>query len=181
MYFKLIAGMIITYLALQDSDNPNMTTTTNSSAFFAPPLDDLTLRNDNAGQGHFGASRKKKVNGKIVRYKHNGTDYTAYKYQPVYSPITGQITRIAQPYSFDSRWKGCEIIGTGNYAAYAVKMFYMIPAIVPLYVIAGQEIGLMQDISEKWGKGMTPHLHIEVRKNGVLIDPAILFLNNQIV
>jgi hypothetical protein len=46
----------------------------------------------------------------------------------------------------------------------------------PLHLERGDYIGVAQDISEKYGKPMIPHIHLGVRRNAEWIDPMPLFL-----
>ncbi len=188
-YFKWIAGIIAAYFLLDDNKaaiptkpptSVPPTSTTFQPVYFAPPLEPMRMRNDTLGAGHFGARRRKVVNGVEVRYEHRGLDLKSmYKYQSVKSPITGYIKRYAHPYESDLKWEGCLIIGEGIYTGYTVKMFYMMPNMIGVPVRAGQNIGQMQNISEKHGRAMDNHLHIEIRKNGFLLDPAIFLLQGE--
>ena len=56
-------------------------------------------------------------------------------------------------------------------------MFYMDNANLKIGsdVTSGQQIGPAQDVRQKHGFSMTPHVHYEVYKNGQLIDPASVF------
>lgn len=125
------------------------------------------IRNDDAGLGHYGAPR----NGHV----HNGVDILVVPGNTVRSPIDGMVTRVAYPYANDFNWKGVEIQGTGNWENYKVKMFYLTPdiALIGQPVIRGQAIGVAQKISDRYpGQNMQDHVHVEVFKNGVHIDPT---------
>lgn len=179
---KWIVGLFGAYMMLQPDKqkpivvSPPKSDSSNPHSFFAFPVNPLSIRNDAMGQGHFGARRRKRKDGQLVYYPHRGLDLESqFKYQPVYSPIRGEMTRIAYPYINDKRWEGCEIIGSGEHLGYSIKMFYMKPLQIPMDVGKGQQIGEMQDIGEKWKGGMKAHLHVEVRKLGELIDPALFF------
>lgn len=123
---------------------------------------------DPLGCGYYGAPRGTR--------KHGGIDVVVKKGDNVLSPITGKITRHGYPYDGDSKYKLIEIVNS----TYKVKLMYCEP-ITPVgtEVVAGQVIAKAQDISEKHGSDMTPHVHVEVYKmqNGkwVLIDPTNLF------
>jgi murein DD-endopeptidase MepM/ murein hydrolase activator NlpD len=136
-------------------------------SFFTLPAESGIIRNDSQGKGHFGALRGTRL--------HQGLDFEISKYDLVFAPIDGYINRLVYPYPDDLRWEGCEIIGTGNYADYTVKIFYFKPYVIQTNVYAGEKIGTAQAISEKYSKKMKDHIHVEVRKNGQLIDPAPLF------
>jgi murein DD-endopeptidase MepM/ murein hydrolase activator NlpD len=119
---------------------------------------------DPKGCGHFGASR--------THGKHRGVDIVAKVGENIFSPITGKVTRYPIPYADDARYSGIEITNS----TYTVKMFYLQPvAKIGNQVIAGQAIGMAQNLALKFGSTMTNHVHIEVYdKTGKLIDPSNL-------
>lgn len=85
---------------------------------------------------------------------------------------------MAYPYGTargNDQWEGCVIVGIGDYKGYEVKIFYMRPFVIGDYLFPGDIIGVAQDISRKYSPAMMDHLHVEVRRNGVLLDPAKLF------
>jgi hypothetical protein len=120
---------------------------------------------DPQGCGHFGAPRGSR--------KHSGLDIITVPNEVIFSPINGKVTRFPFPYAGDLSFTGIEI----KNADYEVKIFYMKAVILAnVTVVKGQAIGNAQNIAKKHGGGMINHVHIEVRdKNGVLIDPKILF------
>lgn len=120
---------------------------------------------DKYGCGNFGASRSGHV--------HKGLDIVSNVGQEVKSPISGTVTRYPRPYADDSRYNGIEIKND----KYLIKIFYVDP-IAPTgsQIRAGALIGYAQNISAKYGAGMTNHVHIEVYSNtGAVLDPALLF------
>jgi len=128
------------------------------------------IRNDSQGDGFFGASRG--------RRRHNGIDILVSSGSAVYCPIEGVMFRMAYPYGTsrgNGQWEGCVIVGVGDYQGYEVKIFYMRPFVMGDYLFPGDIIGVAQDISRKYSPSMMDHLHVEVRRNGVLLDPAKLF------
>lgn len=123
---------------------------------------------DAFGCGSFGASRGDR--------KHNGIDIVTIPNQKLFSPITGEVTRFPFPYGNDLSYTGIEIVNS----EYKVKMFYCSSVVaIGSKVQAGQFIATSQNISAKYGSGMTNHVHVEVYKkqgnNWVLIDPTNLF------
>lgn len=120
---------------------------------------------DRCGEGHFGASRKKP--GKS--YSHQGLDIVIAAGRDVYAPISGEV-RTANP---DVTYSGIAITGTGEWAGYEVKLFY-VKSTVKGSVKAGDIVGQAQDIGNKCN-GITNHVHMEVRRNGVLMSPCSIF------
>ncbi len=128
------------------------------------------MRNDSKGDGFFGASRGRRT--------HNGLDIIVTSGSAVYSPIEGVVFRKAYPYGTtrgNAQWEGFVILGVGDYRGYEVKIFYTRPFVMGDYVFPGDIVGVAQDISRKYSPAMIDHVHIEVRRNGQLIDPAKLF------
>ena len=124
------------------------------------------IRNDAGGLGFYGAPRKKIVDGKLVRYKHKGVDYSMRPGEHVYMPLTGIISRHAPPYA-SGDYSGIEIIARRG----VFKMFYLdlLPEFYGNMVIQGTPIGVAQDISKRYG-AVTPHVHFEI----VSLDPEVL-------
>lgn len=119
---------------------------------------------DPLGCGHFGAPRGNR--------DHEGYDITIHKGQAIQSPITGTMKRISKPYSSDLFWNGLILKND----TYEVILWYFSPSIAKGdFVFAGDVIGVAQDVSEKHGSAMTPHIHVQAYKNGVLVDPEPLF------
>lgn len=131
-------------------------------------LDRIKIRMDASGSGRFGSSR-----GGGSRL-HNGVDLEVIKGQPIYAPFAGTITKQAYPYANDRKFTGLHLT---TKEGVKVKMFYMAPkpGIIGKAVTAGQEIGRAQDISEKYGAPMKPHIHVEVYNNGTLLNPEEFF------
>lgn len=119
------------------------------------------IRNDGAGQGHFGAPRGD--------HKHAGTDYVVTPHDAVFAVGDGKLIRSGYAYEGDSVYRLCEIRSEGI----AVKLLYVypFPSLIGEYVRAGDVIGAAQDITKKYSDDMLPHVHLEVRVNDVLVDP----------
>ena len=111
------------------------------------------LREDPAGSGRFGASRGNR--------KHEGYDFLCEPGQLVKAPIPGRLVR-AYPYADDLSYMGCRIWGPD----FMVKAFYFEPydKLINEMVLAGEVIGIAQDISLKYGGGMLPHIHCGLYK-----------------
>ena len=107
------------------------------------------IRSDIGGDGHFGASRGNRT--------HQGLDFLCEPGQVIRAAISGKLTR-SRPYMDDAFYVGCGIWGK----KYMVKMWYFTPYedLIHDEVKAGQEIGIAQDISKKYGGGMLPHIHL---------------------
>jgi len=116
---------------------------------------------DAFGSGQYGALRGDRL--------HQGTDYECEPGQLVFSPIDGTIVREARPYP-DGDYSGVLIQGK----QVAVKLFYFLPdkKLIGKNVKAMDIIGRAQDISLRYGQGMTPHIHLEI----VSIDPELFIL-----
>jgi len=132
------------------------------------PIPGGTLRGkDGWGEGRFGSSRSNHV--------HRGVDIVVTPGQTVQSPVDGKVVRTeVKPYEDDPSFRGIEIETADGHK---VKMFYMKPDISPgTTVKTGDPIGSAQDISKRYpdkGNGpMTPHVHVEVWKGGMPIDPT---------
>ena len=143
--------------------------TSNNNGGFFPIVSPLIVRNDPAGKGCYMCRRGSR--------KHNGLDVLINKYEDIVCPIDGVMSRYLQVYQSDKKYIGCEIVGTGEFIGYKIKLFYMMPAnLVGLNITRGEYIGYAQAISEKYpGQGMLDHIHIEVYYNNNRIDPAPLF------
>jgi hypothetical protein len=121
----------------------------------------LGVRSDPDGFGYYGAPRGK-------HRKHNGTDYICAAGQDIYCPIlSGKIVRRAFPYN-DTEYQGALI--EGKHIAVMLFYFDVWEHLIGKYVNRGEEMGLAQDISQKYGGSMKPHIHLTV----VSIDPEYL-------
>lgn len=131
-------------------------------------LDRIKIRMDAAGSGRFGSSR-----GGGSRL-HNGVDLEVVKGQPIYAPLSGTITKQAYPYADDRKFTGLHLT---TKEGIKVKMFYMKPlaGLIGKAVTAGQLVGNAQDISEKYGAPMKPHIHVEVWNGTTLMNPEEFF------
>lgn len=138
---------------------------------FYPIVDSFEIRNDGKGQGHFGASRGSR--------SHAGIDVVCLPGEVIYSPIEGYVNRdVNRVYASDPNYQGIEITGTGKHQGLKVKMFYCSRAInLNDEFFEGTPVAFAQDISEKYGPSMIPHIHLEVRLNGQLTDPLNYYQN----
>lgn len=126
----------------------------------------LRIRNDAGGSGVFGASR--------ADHTHEGLDFSTTKGQLVLAPFAGTVVRKAYPIPGNTIWQG--LLLRSDDGIWETKFFYCEPfaSVIGKQVKRGEAIGKMQGISARY-KGVTDHLHVEVRKNGALVDPAPYF------
>lgn len=132
------------------------------------PTRNIRLRGaEPTGNGWYGANRS---GGR----KHRGLDIVAIPGEAILSPIKGKVVRSGTVYTFTKKFKLLVISND----TYEVKLMYLDPH--PFnpgdMVMEGQEIGKNQDVSRYWGGGMINHIHMEVKKNGLLTDPEPLLV-----
>ena len=111
----------------------------------------VRIRRDSGGHGDFMAKRGKRL--------HRGIDLIGQPGTEIVSPIDGKFDRVYRPYAKDLQWRGAFIKGPHLW----VGIFYMTPYdnMLGAYVKAGQPLGIMQDITQKYGGDMKPHIHLE--------------------
>ncbi|MBY0566028.1 MAG: M23 family metallopeptidase [Hyphomonadaceae bacterium] len=126
------------------------------------------LRGEDAyGAGFFGASRAAGAR------RHRGADYVAEPGEIVRAPISGVVERIGFAYRGDERYRYVELADavTGR----DVRVLYVGPIVqLGAVVEAGAPIGRAQDLSARYPRGITNHVHVELRQSGALTDPADL-------
>ena len=124
----------------------------------------LRLRGeDEWGRGNFGAPRGD--------HTHRGIDIIVSPGDDIFAPLDGEIVRTAIPYDDDERFSGILIRGLQTWHGYEIKIFYMQCAAPPGHVNAGEFIGKAQSIALRY-PGITNHIHVELWKDGVVIDPT---------
>lgn len=131
--------------------------------------EDLAIRNDNYGEGAFGAKRK---SGRI----HKGIDLAAKMKSPVYASKSGwaktyfvpggygNLVIINHPGPYETRY--------GHLDSFAIKKFQ--------WVRQGDIIGFVGKTGNADARGMLTHLHFEIRTNGEPVDPATELLKRRI-
>ncbi len=131
------------------------------------------IRRDSAGHGDFMAKRGKRL--------HRGIDLIGQPGTEIVSPIDGKFDRVYRPYSKDLQWRGAFI--KSDYLW--VGIFYVTPYdnLLGANVKAGQPLGIMQDITEKYGGDMKPHIHLEtiIPPLGAMDRPGTVFGEKQYV
>ncbi len=121
---------------------------------------------DPMGCGYYGAKRKGHV--------HHGVDVIAQVGEKIYAPITGSVRRL-YVYGNSNAMRGIEI----KNSKYRVKIFYLNSNYkTNEFVNQGDVIGVAQNIAAyHHSEGvMTNHVHVEVWKYGVRINPTNLIL-----
>ncbi|MGH8399827.1 MAG: peptidoglycan DD-metalloendopeptidase family protein, partial [Gammaproteobacteria bacterium] len=106
-------------------------------------------------------------------YAHQGADFMSSQGQTVLAVIDGNVTKVGYPYGDDLGFRYVQITGQDGYA---VREFYVQPfnnIEVGSYVTAGQGIGTYQSLQDRY-PGITDHVHVEVRQDGVLINPVLV-------
>jgi muramidase (phage lysozyme) len=127
---------------------------------FAKPLPNLTVTSP------MSASRTHPTTGEVR--PHNGTDYACNAGDVVKSPISGTFRKgNSDPQGFGNSW------GTVAGSGYEVTIGHT----RKLLVKDGQVVQHGQPIAEcgSEGTGSGPHLHIEIREDGQLINPEEKF------
>jgi len=112
------------------------------------------------GSGRFGTIR--------TGHRHEGIDLEVVPGQGIIAPVKCFVVRRALPY-IDDEFQGL-LLRDGPIE---FKIFYFTPDIQKIRqeVDKGEPIGVAQDISLRYGPQMTPHVHLEMRVYGVLVDP----------
>lgn len=132
------------------------------------PLYKITDRgNDPTGFGHFGAKRGNR--------KHKGHDVLSVKGESVVSMINGTVTKIGYAYANALQFRYVEVTND----VFKVWLMYLEHDNLKVgqYVCEGERVGSALDIAKyhnskrKDGKQMKNHIHIQIWKNGVLVDP----------
>ena len=120
----------------------------------------LTIRNDDWGEGDFGAKRK---NGR----KHKGVDIASKLGTAVYASKSG---RAKTGYIPGGMGKYVKISHPGEYSTVYghLKELLVEP---DAWVRQGQVIGLVGKTGNANVRGMQPHLHFEIRNSGDSVDP----------
>lgn len=128
------------------------------------PIVEVGMRSrttDKFGSGQPGASRGGR--------RHMGIDIVATPMQRILSPIEGNVFREAFPYPNDPLMRGILIRGSGLYAEWEIKLFYVL-GLFSGPVKYGGLIGHAQDLQKKY-PGITNHVHLEVFRNSLQVDP----------
>lgn len=123
--------------------------------------EDLPVREDAYGEGHFGARRR---GGR----RHNGLDLAAKIKSPVYASKSGWARTYCVPGGYGNlviinHPGGCET-RYGHLDSFTVKKFQ--------WVRMGDTIGYVGKSGNANLKGIAPHLHFEIRYRDKPVDPV---------
>ena len=124
----------------------------------------IEIRNDRYGNGHFGAKRR---GGRT----HKGIDLLASLKSNVYASRGG---RVIIGYQETGMGKYVIIIHPGGYSTLYGHLSGIL-AKDGSRVRQGEIIGLIGKTGNANHRGLLAHLHFEVKKDGIVIDPAIFF------
>ncbi len=135
-------------------------------ADLSTPVDGGVRGRDVYGRGSFGASRDG------GRRRHHGADFAAEPGADVLAPIAGEVTLVGAAYERTSGYNFVEI--RDPRLQLSARVFYVAPGVhVGQSVAAGEVIGAAQDLSRRYPRGITNHVHVELRnRHRELLDPA---------
>lgn len=117
------------------------------------------IRNDQSGSGEFKASRAGRL--------HYGKDYYACPSSSVHISFDCEFVKVGQAYSSTDEYKYIELLDRDVYLRY----FYVQPARLTRFIkgqalLAGEQIGITQDIAKYYQSPMQNHVHFECFKIG---------------
>jgi len=118
---------------------------------------------DNYGQGHYGASRGSRT--------HKGQDFKAFAGSTCLSDVCGKVTKFGYPYRKHLEYRYVQVTTDEGYD---VRYFYIQPLSnlnLGDNIKTDDEIGIVQDLELIYPNGMDNHIHFEVKKGGLHIDP----------
>lgn len=139
-----------------------------SNKFFAINTDNQFRNCDAFGCGYYGASRGKRT--------HKGIDFKVNEDEPIKAPFDCTIVRYGYPYENDNLQRLVEIKGFGNYSDYTAKIMYIKPIhAIGTLINKGSTVCFAGNIKNKYGNSMINHVHFELYKNGILINPEPFF------
>jgi hypothetical protein len=142
---------------------------------------DLGIRGTDAhGSGEFGAPRSRGSAGAswaVKRYEHKGVDFIVVPGQNVICPCDAWVTRYGQAYAGDDRYGSIHMDSVDD-PDFSLKLFYaqlVIEGALPVRVGAGAPFAIAQDLRLRYN-GIVPHVHLECRRLGVLVNPMDLLV-----
>lgn len=136
---------------------------------FANPTTGPLRGEDAYGSGHFGAVRD---GGHRV---HDGADYVAAPNTIVYSPISGEVTKLGYAYAKNTALRFVEV--TNSVSSLVSRVLYVDPSVqIGDTLKAGDPIGVAEDLSKRY-RGITNHVHVQIAVGRNWLDPASLLPN----
>lgn len=105
--------------------------------------------------------------GKKMSEHHNGLDLSAKAGTPIYAMLPGEVTHIG----YDSRSGNYIKLRHGNFTVSYCHLIRKPNIPIGSKVFPGQPVAHVGST----GRSTGPHLHITLKRNGRVIDPAILF------
>lgn len=124
---------------------------------------------DRHGSGAWQASRGNR--------RHNGVDYAVYPGSVVLSATVGIVTKIGRPYydAINTEKNYFRYVEVTTPLGYRIRYFYVEPCVgVDDHISVDQPLGVAQDLTKVY-TGITPHVHIGVKKDGKYINPEVYF------
>lgn len=130
-------------------------------------IEDLPIRNDAYGDGHFGAKRKNK---RI----HKGLDLAA----EIRSSVIASKSGWAKTYYFPGGYGNLVVIN--HPGRWQTRYGHLYKATIKKFqwVRQGDIIGLVGKTGNANSRGITPHLHFEIRYEDKPLDPAIFLVKH---
>lgn len=104
---------------------------------------------------------------------HNGVDLACYPDSIICAIRPGEVTKIGYPYDPNKHPDKAHLryVQITDPAGYDLRYFYVQPAVqIGQIIETGQGIGTSQQLSGIY-RGMTDHVHFEVKKGGKHMDP----------
>jgi len=150
-----------------------------------PPTKHGFRQTDAYGSGHYGASRTRATAGVQwagQSYAHKGTDWICVPGEYAFCPCLADVTHIGWAYpkvSTSDPEFGSIHFESVEHPEYQFKLFYVrftLEGTFPIRVAAGEAFGICQDLRLRYPgpPPISPHVHLEARLRGTLIDPVSL-------
>ena len=128
-------------------------------------IEDLSIRNDDYGDGEFGGKRR---GGRV----HKGLDIRAKIKTPVYASKSGWTSFVFVPHGYGN------LVIIDHPGGWQTRYGHLYGSEITKsrWVNQGELIGTVGKTGNANIKGMLSHLHFEIRKNDEPIDPAVELL-----
>lgn len=131
---------------------------------FANPCQASVRGHDEFGSGLFQARRDAGAR------KHHGVDFVAAPGALVRAPIAGVVTELGAVYRDTAKLRFVEV--TNEVTKLTARVFYVSASVtMGDHLAAGDVIGLAQSLQQRY-PGITNHVHVELRNQGRLLNPA---------